>query len=176
MKMMGFWGADAQTKNNRKTIQKRREISFLQIIGLYTSWKLYMYWNSSTVYNLHCTAAITKIQYAPAVVPASSLVLHTTYYCFLNKPCESCWARALYSKNPRTHCRTSHAHTHALQQTPMMCIVHTNTCLVWMELIMWLFGFFMYILNGLYCINKGTVKRLTFTEVFFELYFLTFYA
>ena len=126
-----------------------------------------MYWNSSTVYNLNCTAAITKIQYAPAVVPASSLVLHTKYYCFLNKPCESCWARAPYSKNPRTHCRTSHAHTHALQQTPMMCIVHTNTCLVWMELIMWLFGFFMYILNGLYCINKGTVKRLTFTEVFF---------
>ena len=78
-------------------------------------------------------------------------------------------ARALQQESLHTlpHVARARTHTHALQQTPMMCIVHTNTCLVWMELIMWLFGFFMYILNGLYCINKGTVKRLTFTEVFF---------
>ena len=102
------WRASEEQTHRLKiietTIQKRREISFLQIIGLYTSWKLYMYWNSSTVYNLHCTAAITKIQYAPAVVPASSLVSAAMHYLLLSKQTmrELLSARALQQESPHT--------------------------------------------------------------------------
>ena len=83
-------------------------------------------------------------------------------------------ARALQQESPHTlpHVARARTHTHALQQSPMMCIVHTNPCLVWMELIIWLFGFLCIYLTASTALTRALWNVLLSLEGFLNLTFL----